>query len=391
MSDNRLYPLDGESLEDYISRMREEKSSLGATWQTIADIANESYDKNYNECTYRKGAYKKEKDIEEDIEEDISAIDEEKWALRKLKEQIREERIQTNANIRALSREETIKEIARYFADKMNEKKILPVVKERKPLPHEKTAILNIGDWHYGIDVDNAWNKFNPKIAEERVAKLTSEAIRLCKANNVSHLIVNGLGDYINGLIHLPLRIKSREDVITQSMRVSEMVAEMVAELSQHFFVDFYTVFGNHGRIIANKKESLQIENIERMVPWHLAYRMSNNKNVVVHNPDIDMDMTVFDVNGFHIGAVHGDKDCVSQVVRNLTLMTRKPFDLIITAHKHHLGAEETNNCLVITNPSLIGVDEHSKDLRLTSTPAQTLIIVGEDSPIECMYYISLQ
>ena len=73
-----------------------------------------------------------------------------------------------------------------------------------------------------------------------------------------------------------------------------------------------------------------------------------------------------------------------------MTLMTRKPFDLIITAHKHHLSAEETNGCLVVGNPCLIGVDDYSYGLRATSYPAQTLVIVGEDSPVECVYYIRL-
>jgi predicted phosphodiesterase len=105
---------------------------------------------------------------------------------------------------------------------------------------------------------------------------------------------------------------------------------------------------------------------------------------------EVDDDFSLFKVGKWQFAAVHGDKDRAPAVVKNLTLMTDRKFHCIITAHKHHFSADEQNGCIVIANPSLIGVDEYSKNLRLTSSPAQTLIMVGEHTPVECIYYLNL-
>lgn len=385
MNEEGFYPKDNETLSQYIERMRIEKSISGVTWQTIADIANEKYGKNYNESTYRRNYWHKE----DDEVAPNQPISEEDLNLRKLKIKIRDERIQTNANIRALSREETIKEIALETAEKMSAKKLLYIPEKKIVTNKNKTAILNIGDWHYGISIDNKWNKYNTDIARERVAKLTKAVLEYCDFHKVERIIIAGLGDYISGIIHLPLRINNREDVLSQIINVSEIICEMITELSKDHLIEFYTVLGNHGRIDPNKKDSIQLENLERIVPWHIKHRLENNPNVKL-DPEGEFDMVTFEVNGFQFGCAHGDKDSMSSIVKNFVLMMRKPFDVIITAHKHHLGIEELNDCFVVMNPSLMGVDDFAKDLRVSSRPAQSLIMVGEKTPIECVYYIDL-
>lgn len=377
------YPIGTEKLSDYIDRMKISKGELGVTWQEIADIANQSYGKNYNESTYRRGQFKTDDD---DV---AKVISDEEMNLRMLKLKTREERLQTNANLRRLSREETIKEIAFETAREMSSKKLLPLPEKKFVTNTNKTAILNIGDWHYGLVIDNKWNKYNPTIAKERVAKLTKMTLEYCDFHKVEKIIVAGLGDYISGIIHLPLRINNRFDVMTQILNVAEMIAEMIAELAKEHLVEFYTVLGNHGRIDPNKKDSIQLENLERVVPWHVKHRLDNNPNVKL-DPEGEFDMVTFKVNGWQFGCAHGDKDSMSSIVKNFVLMMRKPFDVIITAHKHHLGIEELNDCLVVMNPSLMGVDDYAKDLRVSSKPAQTLIMVGEKTPVDCVYYIDL-
>ena len=267
MNEEGFYPKDNETLSQYIERMRIEKSISGVTWQTIADIANEKYGKNYNESTYRRNYWHKE----DDEVAPNQPISEEDLNLRKLKIKIRDERIQTNANIRALSREETIKEIALETAEKMSAKKLLYIPEKKIVTNKNKTAILNIGDWHYGISIDNKWNKYNTDIARERVAKLTKAVLEYCDFHKVERIIIAGLGDYISGIIHLPLRINNREDVLSQIINVSEIICEMITELSKDHLIEFYTVLGNHGRIDPNKKDSIQLENLERIVPWHIT------------------------------------------------------------------------------------------------------------------------
>ena len=44
----------------------------------------------------------------------------------------------------------------------------------------------------------------------------------------------------------------------------------------------------------------------------------------------------------------------------------------------------------MIVNSSLIGVDDHSKNIRKTSKPAQKFMIFVENEGLECMYPILL-
>lgn len=376
---------DNSNFFDLVVKKIAEMQIKGYTWRQIADDLNAEYGKSYDESTYRK-KYNAIESKEDFLQGDTFL------ELSKLRVKARDERTQTNANIRRLSREETIKEIAHDYARQMSDKKMLEVPETPIDTSRgEGWALLNIGDWHYGLIIDNYWNKYDVSIAKDRISKLIAQVRDDCWRHGVTHLVINGLGDYISGNIHLPLRLNSQEDVISQVMDVSEVMAEMLSLLSKYFYIDCYTVYGNHGRVTPDKKESLSLENFERIIEWYLMSRLKDNPRVSINvTTDCSGDMVVYDVKGWHIGLIHGDKDKVSKAASNMTLMTRQPFDLIITAHKHHFNADETNGCMVIANPSLMGVDDYAKDLRVTSYPAQTLIIVGDKSPVECMYYIRL-
>ena len=377
-----------DDIKDLLSALGKLKKEKGMTWMEIAEEINNKLGLNYDESSYRK-AYKIITKDEPVVKEENGSQD---FLLKKLKVKIHDERVQLNADIRDLSREETLKEIARDFAGVMNKEKILPSQLPIKEKSGVKYALLNIGDWHYGLEVDNEWNEFNTEIAKNRIVKLIAYTKQYCKRHDVTHLIINGLGDYISGDIHLPLRIRSREDVITQTMTVSEILAEMLVDLQREGLdITFLTVYGNHGRVMPNKKESVPLENFERLVDWYLQSRLERYDKIHLRtNFENARDMIAYDINGWTIGVVHGEHDGVQKAAQHFTMMNRKPFDLIITGHKHHLSAEETNGCIVIGNPSLIGVDDYAQSLRATSYPAQTLVIVGEDSPVECVYYIRL-
>ena len=386
---------DGESIDEYTARLCANKSVYGLKWDTIATLVNKEAGTNYTGDKYRKQFSKSQNEDDLNLitlpdEAEELTPDELLYELNKLKVQARDERTAAAAMFRRMAREDTIKELGIEAARALSSKKLLPSVDTHKNKTKEKYAVLNIGDWHYGLVVDNYWNTFDTDVCKKRVASLTRQTIEKCEANNITHLVVNGLGDYINGVIHLPLRVYSQEDVMTQIMTVSEMLAEMLAELSLHFFVTFYNVLGNHARVTADKKESIDLESLERIVPWYLTTRLAGNKNVVIEDNEYDIDFTLFTCNGWKFAAVHGDKDKVNSVARNIAMMVEDQ-DCIITAHKHHLSADEQNRCIVISNPSLIGVDDYSKNLRLTSRPAQTLIIVGDSAPVECLYYINLE
>lgn len=58
----------------------------------------------------------------------------------------------------------------------MTSKKFLDIPKAIKDTS-SRDAILCISDWHYGIEVENALNSYNPEICRERVTKLVVKTL----------------------------------------------------------------------------------------------------------------------------------------------------------------------------------------------------------------------
>lgn len=188
----------------------------------------------------------------------------------------------------------------------------------------------------------------------------------------------------IAGRIHLTIRLESRIDVITQTIEVSEILAEFVHALSQYTKIDYYDCADNHSRLEPNKKEALNLETLQRIIPWYLQTRLSNQNDITIHtNNRYGEDIINFNIFDYKIAGVHGDKDRPIDVVNNINLLTKEHFDMILTAHLHHFSADEKDDTLIISNGSLMGTDTYSKNLRLYSRPSQNLIIA---TPNNCFY-----
>ena len=173
-----------ESLNDYILRLAtSKKDNKDITWQGIADNILIYYGIERSESWVRRFV-KESLDLssEEDL---LNSIIEEKENLQSLylnlkKERVKltDERVQNNAYIRKLSREETIKEIALATAKEMTSKKLLPLYNNiTKVNNSEREAICCLSDWHYGLEFKNPWNEFSPDICKERVAKFRDKII----------------------------------------------------------------------------------------------------------------------------------------------------------------------------------------------------------------------
>lgn len=381
-----------EECESYIENLFHEKHvNKQLTWDVFTELANNVAGTTFlpaplSQTTWRRKYYtwlsESNTSPEEAPQPEESDATKELRDLilefKKVKVQISDERTQNNAYIRQLSREDTLKEIAHDAARAITNKKLL--VPSFKPLPvtdpeTPTEGILCISDWHYGMDFENHMNVYNPRVCVERLIALRDEVIRKGKLHKIQKLHVVDLGDLIAGRIHLTIRLESRIDVITQIMQVSELLAEFLTELSEHFIIEYRSTLDNHSRLEPNKKESLNIESLARITPWFLQKRLIDNDRVkILYNTFAD-DIITFNVFNWNVAGVHGDKDKPGRVVRNMIAITKALPDLVLSAHDHHFAGEEEDQCVRLSNGTLMGVDNHSLDLRLTSKPSQNLII----------------
>ena len=393
-----LIPLENETFEEY--RIRTYKMKQAGTcdlkWTEIANMFGEVFGVYKDESKWRKEAKELLVTSVESITSDNETEREQmqdlirRYKMERVK--LSDERVQNNAYIRQLSREETIIEIAKYTAEQMSGKKFLKEYEPTCEVTTNKEAIIQISDWHYGIEIANFLNKFNPDVCIERVNKLLAEAKEYFAHNPVKRIYVANLGDLIAGRIHSTIRLQSRIDTITQCLHISEILVEFLNQLSECAPVEYFDCLDNHSRLEPNKSEHLDLESLARIIPWHLKFRFANNSRVNVNSNLIDDDIMAFKVlNGKYIvGGVHGHKDKPGKVVENLTLMTKINFDMILSAHFHHFSADEQNETLVVSNGTLMGTDKYALDLRLHSKPSQNIILVDEKSVMADIHRVVL-
>lgn len=366
---------ENETFQEYCHRVSSYKNVAGYTWDQVADIINKNCNCQYSGDKYRKQEKNYQRNYNDEYvfeNDELEEIIKEK--IEKVK--ITDEKTAINAMYRRISREETLKQIAKEAAESLKGIKLEYHVSASKK-KSKKSAILVISDWHYGLIIDSYFNQYNPEIAKERIEKLIEGVLDELWLRDIHDLYVVNLGDLICGNIHLQLRLNSRIDVITQIMQASELVAQMLAALSQVASIHYCDTLDNHSRIEPKIKDSLELESLARLTKWYLKERL----------PEVDYidntfgdDIVDFEVCGHKVIGVHGHKDKPSKVIDNLSLLTHQHYDLVLTAHLHHFSAEEKNETLCISNSSLMGTDQFAQDLRLNSDPSQNLIIVSEDN-----------
>ena len=402
-----LNKLEGESDIQYIKRLCTVKDDLKMSWRKLAIHLNKELGLMHNESWYRRnfrgGAFEdtiqsytttssnEDFEVAQESEDSQAYIDEKLREIMMRKVQVSDLVTQNNAYMRRLSREETIKEIAHDYARVMNKSKILDPNPDPIIPVAEAEGVLLLSDWHYGMVCDNPWNKFDPEVCKERVNKLLTKVINIVNTNRLDQVHVLDLADLIAGRIHTQIRIESRFDVITQSMNVAEILAEFLDNLSYHCHVSFYSCLDNHSRLEPNKKESMDLESLARLIPWYLKERLKDNTCIEIRENKYGADIITCSVAGHNVIGVHGDNDHPTYALERLSLMTHEHYDMLCTAHRHHLQLEEQHQSMVVSNASLMGVDRYSEKLRLTSDPSQTFIIATPENVCECIYRIVLK
>lgn len=244
-------------------------------------------------------------------------------------------------------------------------------------------AVLVFSDWHYGMVVENVFNKYDTDICKERVQAVVNNAINRIRIHkcNALHLIL--LGDAFHGAIHTSVRVASEEFVVDQIMQVSEIIAQAINALSMFVpNVYVYTTYGNHGRVVSNKKDNIHKDNLERIVGWWLKQRLKDNERVTMM-PDSGTEFVFVNACGHDICAVHGDLDSVRTSPRLLTTLFFKEYqkniECIILGDKHHRESFEELGVVSMICGALCGSDDYANEKRLFSKPNQLLLIFDEN------------
>ena len=318
-------------------------------------------------------------------------IKKEQEELQKIKMQMQDQKREYRGHLRKDAKFQHLVDEMKKSIDKLPNKFIKKIDKNIEEMNDNKNeAILILSDWHFGLNCDNHWNIYNINVANYRMFKLKSAVIKYCKRHNINNLHIEIIGDMINGNIHLGNKVENEEDVISQTMQISEMLGEFIYDLSNEIDnINIYTTYGNHGRTTANKKESIDTENFERLIEWYLSIRLEKVENVTINKNNIDETFGLIKLeNGKNIIFSHGNYDKISNVLNNYSQMLKIHIDEIHLGHFHSYNEKDHNGSTLIINGTFSGTDTYAKNLRLVSKPMQTLRIYENENV--CTYKICL-
>lgn len=371
--------------------------------RTLADmdyseIAEMVYGQPYSSDVARRMMYGSRRTLELMDEENLSAasdagimseIEQKIIELRIERQKFYDQRAAFNKVIRERSRQEELNDI---LMDSIRNGNLVAL--DYTPgyvEASDNDLIVSLNDIHYGIDINNAWNVYNPDVCRQMMRKYLDEVLRIAEVHGSENCYVCNNGDSISGKIHTTIQIANKENVIDQVKGVSELIAGFLAELSPHFKTVRYTsVAGNHSRL--DTKENAPIdERMDDLIEWYLAARLQDFENIEIGYGDkIDPTMYLLDVRGKTYCGVHGDFDGSPTKIAALQALARRQLYAVLCGHLHHLKIEEIQGVLTVMSGSFIGIDNHCIQMRLYSEPSQTVCVCDKDG-IRCTYNVKLK
>lgn len=407
-TDMMLDRRDGESEFDYHKRLINAKlvdKTLDLDYATLSPYL---FGKAYAPDVARRMAYGSartlklmEEDLEQRASESASSqilneIDMKQIELQKERQRFSDQRREFNKLVNKEGRMEHLFERLTTAADRLNETVGLLFGPDPGISSYgNDEAVLVLSDWHYGLVANNVFNVYNKEICVERVKEVVMRAAERIALHNCSTLHIVCLGDAVHGCIHVGTRVASEELVCDQIMQVSEILAQTISKLSTVVDKTYvYMTYGNHGRTIQKKDESVHRDNMERLIPWWIAERLSDHTDIEIVQ-DMGDEFIIFSAAGHDIAAVHGDLDSVKQAPRLLATLFNRQYgrniECVILGDKHHRESFEELGVTSMICGSLCGADDYANEKRLYSTPSQLLLIINPTHGIDAEYRIEVK
>lgn len=381
--------------------------------KTLSDIdytelAKEVYGKEYSSDVARRMMYGSKYTLDlidraqmgnVDCDETLKQIKNQQRELQKERYKLQTEKIELNRWIREQSRIELWEEKMKDIANNLP-KLEMPNYRVNKG-NSSKVGITGIADVHFGKEISikglmgETINTYNEDIFKERMYMFLHKLIPIIEKENLDRLDFYMLGDLVDGVLRISQLQSLQYGVVDSVMKFSDFMAQWLNELSKYVYLDVYTTTGNHSEIrhLNSKSGDFPHENVERLICWYLKARLSDNKNIKIHDAN---KVNLVNTLGVNVFSVHGqDERDLEKSLKEYSFMYCADIDIMLSGHLHSnnsksIGMSGLGNVEYIQFPSICGVDEFSMKLKRTSMPGSRLIVVEEGVPDRINYDIVL-
>lgn len=370
-----------------------EDGLLDMTWDELADVFNRELGKKQCSSAYRKPyqnaqRYRDEVFNAEDDAAVLAKIREEKQELYKARVLLRDERNEFNRRLRDDARREN-------FLENLIEAMVddQPIIIDTCTVTdvEETEIIVCLSDLHTGLVACNSANIYDPDILHDRLAQYANEICAIQERHHAKRCVIALMGDQISGNIHRALIAQNSANTVRQLMTACTEIKQFVKALTAYFpQIDIYSISGNHSRVSEKKEDNLPGDNLDSMIPFYLAAAFEGVDRVHV-NMDLDSlgeYVRVFTVCGWRFVILHGDLDTPDKATYNMTKLLGYVPDAILMGHMHHSGLFTEGKTRVIQSGCISGTDDYAYNKRLFAPPEQSVIVVTDRKPVECLYNI---
>lgn len=261
--------------------------------------------------------------------------------------------------------------------------------------------VVPIADCHYGAEWEikglkgEIINRYSPEIFEERMGVLLREIVETAREEGVEKILLLMAGDSLDGMLRQSQLMRLRYGVVDATMRFAEFMSQWIDKLTSYgLHVELYNVMGNHTEIrpLGSKRGDFPEENLEKIITWYMAERLSHNGFVKIHQNC--QKHHLIDVLGSNVVLGHGDdeKDIV-KFARDMMLLYQTPVHYFYAGHKHTGesytgGTTADGNTEIIRVPSMCGVDTYANSLRFGGRAGTELALFMKDEGIVKKYPI---
>ena len=247
-----------------------------------------------------------------------------------------------------------------------------------------------ITDTHFGVLTDSIFNKFDKHIAIARMEDYAEQIIDYAREKRPSKIIINGSGDYIAGIIHVSNRIMTDMDGVESCKVFAESISRLLVKvrLETGIPVEFYSVHGNHDRMIESKSESLESESFERFIVWGIDHiiKLSKVSGIKVVADNEIFGLSIIDIFGYKIATHHGHN--IKNMNNLIIALNNEGYNIkeIIMGHFHQLKSYQIGKIDVTVCPSFIGTDSYATKMMLVNKPMQLIHLYDKDGKKEVRY-----
>ena len=387
MDKNLLNKLPEETEEQYLWRMGHYiGDGLVSSWKEIGDIVNAQLcddETKWKDCDTFRRQFSTAKRYYDNVFSKMEGDKEYDPDIQKQLEALRKERIKIqtlNVERNRIDREEARREL---FYEQVH------TLAQTIPVPEfnalqiegntEETYILCLADIHAGAKFKSLTNEYSLEIMQDRFDLLSVDIINFIKKHGVKKLVVLGLGDTVQGLIHVnDLKINDTSMVVAV-VTVAKTIAMFLTRLSQYANIDYVHVgSSNHSqlRLLGTKPNELMDEDVEYVIAHYIEDLCSANSRIHVQTPEMGEWFTKLDIQGYNVIVMHGHQiKNFENALKELSVKTNEIVDYLIVGHCHtgkEISGDEgvCHDTEVLMCPSFVGCDPYADTIFKGNKPA---------------------